>query len=198
MSSATCRGPPPQRYLCSRLKRRRGEDNAHVRLRLTALSGGTWSPTRRAARGLASSSSCRFCGLCDSDLVHQLWTCEATKKARVELGYHALAEQGRAAGFHPRVTWECGIPLVPEILQSPAMLSPLTAVTTQGRQGGQWAFTDGSPLDPEAAETARGGWAVVCGPFEDFGPLPGWLQTINRAELWALIQAASRRPPLAL
>ena len=30
--------------------------------------------------------------------------------------------------------------------------------------------------------------------LEDFGPLTGWLQTMSRAELWALIQAATRWP----
>ena len=89
--------------------------------------------------------------------MHQLWTCEATSKARIELGLDDLVAWGRHCGFRPRVTWECGTPHVPDIPQSDAMKAPLNVGIVEGNQGGQWAYADGSLIDPDAAETARGG-----------------------------------------
>ena len=136
MSTGRWSAPPPQRCLRSRLKRKHGEDSTQVRLRLTALCGGTWAPSRKAARGMVEGDKCGLCGKEGGDVLHQLWTCEATAKARIELGLDDLAARGRQCGFRPRVTWECGIPHVPEVPQSDAIKAPLNVGIVEGSQRG--------------------------------------------------------------
>ena len=57
---------------------------------------------------------------------------------------------------------------------------------------GQWnLFSDGTCSDPKCGWTALAAWSFVdpaSGLCVGSGPLPGWPQTIARAELWAVVQ----------
>ncbi|MCP4240575.1 MAG: hypothetical protein GY772_08435, partial [bacterium] len=59
------------------------------------------------------------------------------------------------------------------------------------------AFTDGSALHPTCPPLRRAGWGVYFpAGTRACGPLPGPVQTINRAELWAMCNCAAARPPV--
>ncbi|MCP4244404.1 MAG: hypothetical protein GY772_28000, partial [bacterium] len=61
-----------------------------------------------------------------------------------------------------------------------------------GHLAGRLFFTDGSVLRSSDPDVSRAGWAYTDGANSvGFGSLPGFSQTINRAELCAVLACAS-------
>ncbi|MCP4238985.1 MAG: hypothetical protein GY772_00290, partial [bacterium] len=83
--------------------------------------------------------------------------------------------------------WECGLPLLPNGPSGPSV-----AAVYDGRPTGRIFFTDGSVMRSSDPEVRRAGWAYTDGDeYGGFGSVPGFDQSINRAELWAILACAS-------
>ncbi|MCP4242941.1 MAG: hypothetical protein GY772_20500, partial [bacterium] len=91
-------------------------------------------------------------------------------------------------GFQPRQMWECGIPDLPLGALAPSAVSYQIGQPS----GARLLYTDGSVLRASDPAVARAGWGYTDGLGHGcFGTLPGYAQTINRAELWSVVTCAS-------
>ncbi|MCP4240505.1 MAG: hypothetical protein GY772_08065 [bacterium] len=178
--------PPPKVFGPLRSAARAGR-REEAGLRLLCLAGGSWAPTRAARAGILLSSRCPHCGAANADACHRFWVCPRWQGLRVLLGVHDLASQACRAAFEPRQLWECGLPVLPIGPSEPSV-----AAVHEGHPAGRLFFTDGSVLRSSDPAVARAGWAFTDGAnCRSFGSLPGFCQTINRAELWAVLSCAS-------
>ncbi|MCP4243385.1 MAG: hypothetical protein GY772_22755, partial [bacterium] len=178
--------PPPTVFGPLRRAAREGR-REEAGLRLLCLSGGSWAPTRAARAGILLSSRCPHCGADHADACHRFWACPRWQDLRVQLGVLDIASQACRAAFEPRQLWECGLPVL-----STGPSEPSVAAVHDGHLAGRLFFTDGSVLRSSDPDVSRAGWAFTDGAnCAGFGSLPGFSQTITRAELWAVLACAS-------
>ncbi|MCP4240018.1 MAG: hypothetical protein GY772_05610, partial [bacterium] len=157
-------------------------------LRLLCLAGGSWPPTRAARSGVVASATCPHCGADAADACHRFWQCPRWQGLRTQLGVLDLAAMAVAQDFQPRQLWECGIPDLPLGALAPAPPDAVEGLPPQARV----MFTDGSVFRSSDLAVAQAGWAYTDGRGNGcFGTLPGYHQTINRAELWSVVSCAS-------
>ncbi|MCP4244600.1 MAG: hypothetical protein GY772_29005, partial [bacterium] len=165
----------------------RGGRHEEAGLRLVCLTGGTWSDFRFGVV-TGQPSGCQYCGHPRPDACHRLWVCPRWQHLRVRFGVLDLAASACSAAFEPRCLWECGLPwLLPP--EPPACDMEDIVVAPPA---GTVAFTDASAFGGDDPPAARAGWA-----FSDadgtcsYGPLPGFDQSVDRAELFALVRCTS-------
>ncbi|MCP4243294.1 MAG: hypothetical protein GY772_22280, partial [bacterium] len=179
--------PPPAVFAKLRAAHKAGR-REEAGLRLLCLGGGTWAPTAAAQAGVVALATCPHCGAQDADVCHRWWVCPRWQSLRVLLGVEDLAQQAAREGFHPRSLWECGIPELPVGALVPAGPGHVDGPASLE----SLLFTDGSVLRSSDPAVARAGWAFSDGRGSGcFGALPGHAQTINRAELYAVLACAS-------
>ena len=133
-------------------------------------------------RGL-SHFDCEFCGSTESDTRHLVDHCPAFSHTRDNHGYTDFRDA-------PLLTRCTGIPSlpVPPTLDAPEEGPGPTNVTKDSV-----FFTDGSAVSPDLPAIRAASWSIVVAhpdgsfPLVRRGLLPGRIQTIGRAELFAFL-----------
>ena len=160
----------------------------------TVVAGSFWSGPEREAKGKAVGHQCRYCEAEVDDWMHRYWRCPVCQDTRLA---HDVAEQvhlgsSEATRDAEDPFWARGLRVEPSLTQPKNEL-----VCVYG--GNQWAewegniYLDGSGFEPTSVALRRCGWSVVrmgAGGTvikSMHGPLPGEVQTVPRAEHFALV-----------
>eukprot|EP00438_Fugacium_kawagutii_P006433 Skav208832 [mRNA] locus=scaffold1193:44122:48009:- [translate_table: standard] len=168
------------------------EDQAILR---KCLNGAFLTADHLQHREVPQPTTCKFCNAPDSQL-HRHWECPYFQDCRevpAERCHEVVAISQCLAnhGWVPEPPSLCLFRT--QCLQIPVESShhvwppwPVDEI---------FAFTDGSCLSPTVPEARLASWGVVMGdPAGNFwalsnGLLPGWIQTVIRAEIFAVISA---------
>ena len=169
------------------------EDPAILR---TSLNGSFFTADKYYAQGKLDTPACAFCGQPDSQ-EHRHWYCEHFATCR-----HATPAQIQTlAGLDTCLKAHGWMPEPPSL--QAFRHAVVTATPTWDYM--TWPptlpdvlhlFTDGACLVPQCPWSRLGSWGVALGSFCDENPWPlasgivvGWVQSIVRAELSAVIAA---------
>ena len=171
------------------------EDQALLR---TCLNGTFFTADRRKHQGEGHDTNCRFCGEPDSQW-HRHWTCPWFSGCR-----HIPPEHTDALQHMPlALTCHGWMPEPPALLPFrracvDLYVQPSELQLPPSLPEHLHLFTDGTCRHPQCGVTRLAAWGVALGRLDhdDFWPvgngfLVGWVHTILRAELWAVIQACS-------
>ena len=177
---------------------------------LTCLwAGASWPRLRKFQQGLAESSTCLACHSEEDTHGHRWCRCckveeilgqdfqndegePDCRQKRLQSGRRSMGEI--CDGINTTITSEYAIPVAPRYDPPPRR----TKTFQWGNQHIPWKsvlFTDGSGQASDTPEHRRCGWAVVMLNRQNipvralYGGLPGPLQTVGRAERYALLQA---------
>ena len=133
-------------------------------------------------RGL-SHSDCEFCGSSESDTRHLVDDCPAFSHTRDNHGYTSFRDA-------PLLTRCTGIPSLPA---PPTLDVPEEGPGPTNATKDSVFFTDGSAVSPDLPAIRAASWSIVVAhpdgtfPLVRRGLLPGRIQTIGRAELFAFL-----------
>ena len=171
----------------------------------TILSAGLWTRQRKHRAGLVDSPTCPRCGAADEDEAHMFWSCSengSIEDIRVTSTQHLAGEALRG---HFPCFWMRGLLPQDWVDAEAPDVGPLKAwVLHPGLGFGcgeevSTVFTDGSGGEYSSEPRLRRcGWSLAEVRLAAsppvlvqglFGTLPGVAQTVNRAELFAALQA---------
>lgn len=185
----------PQLTVCD-MHRHSPEDRAILR---TALNGTFFTADCWYEGKQKMPNVCAFCGQPDSQ-VHRHWSCPAFASVRTQ--HHLTADQIAAVMQMPACVSAHGwLPNPPVLDQFRAACVSLPDETTRYACPSELPpilhlFTDGACLAPACPFSRLAAWGVVlaAADFATFHPLAsglvsGWLQTVLRGELSAVISA---------
>ena len=142
---------------------------------------------------------CKFCGEQDS-VRHRHWECEGTKASREQLRSDTLELLPSLPVCTTLHGWATVSPHLSAFRQQIASIQSSTHTYAFAPQ--MWdhhlgcdLFPDGSADVPRCPTTRLATWAVVISHWDDpdqfvqlsAGPVPGWCQTVLRAEICAMI-----------
>ena len=168
------------------------------------VSGGLWTADRkRAAYGEAGPFRCPLCGSEAEDAHHAVWSCPALADSTVPeiASSQSLAVRAALAAPVAACFWHRALAPRAWIPQRPASSEPRAVLFQPPPPEGvltHWC-TDGAGGLAPPGPLAVCGWSVVrVDPMVDpfacvaarFGVLPGPSQTVPRAELYAVCEAA--------
>ena len=126
--------------------------------------------------------------------MHRWWVCPRLDILRGPQG-RKLALQGEATNWQPRCLWECGLMPAPTPDDCPPQ-RPAEADCGKPRQcklpGTYLIYTDASAMRPKDPYLRRAACAFWAGDHEAESAawaLPGPVQTVYRAELYAILVA---------
>ena len=135
-----------------------------------------------------ADANCSLCGK-DGSATHMLYFCSGTKDlapACVEL-LRELPNAVKVSGLFP---------VPPNLREFRVTLSQLPSEEVYFFDDEVYLFTDGSAFAAEFPCLTLASWAIALAERDSFettlvasAPLPGCVQSINRAELWAIVQA---------
>ncbi|CAK0909131.1 unnamed protein product, partial [Prorocentrum cordatum] len=166
--------------------------------------GGTWPRARLHASGVATDSTCRACGLAPGTDRHRTFVCPVRQPHRDVVGGLHIQQRGANPWPGPGADalWGRGITADPADELGLWELASCDDWLTEGNWDGLATgdiYVDGSLQFGDYAPLRRGGWSFTKLKDNDeydmdyvcYGPLPGaqWVQSILRAELYALLQA---------
>ena len=184
-------------------KLRRAGDRASAGLLEVAVAGGWWPESRRHSAGYRVSPTCQRCHSQPETLQHAIWLCPANAAithpavlATQELIPRATAPDAVACLWQRAIVARSSLPPIPPPSTGcvrtagavPACAVPHLVFGTDGSGGAHsnrpelrrcgWSW---AAIDPVSLRYVGGEW----------GPLPGALQSVPRAEHFALRQLAS-------
>ena len=201
----------PTRRLRDRLRLAPFTQSPHPVLQLTQaqrhwfqalLEGKTWTHARLAQLGV-DDGSCPLCSANWQDEFQRLWHCPATARIRSESGItyddprwsQLTVPEHFWSRLRPPADWF----KVPHLSERIVTGNPPDWWLHSFATG--YIFTDGSLIDGPGP-CSRASWAFHCpGPpiLELSGTLPGFFQTVPRAELYAICMAVQHsQPPLCV
>ena len=160
---------------------------------LSCIQDGTFFlDSVKAKMYTTQDENCAHCGLPDS-LEHRAMTCPKSTHIREEFHdcvqlWHAFPIALTHHGIASELTGQMDRWAALHALYD----KPCEWQATPSGSGIQDIFTDGSCFDPENRAISLAAWSCVLASKEKVlgsGLLPGFLQCIPRAELWAVIQA---------
>ncbi|CAE7673569.1 unnamed protein product [Symbiodinium sp. CCMP2592] len=176
--------------LCADTSRLSALDNARL---ASVRSGAFLFGHMHSHYDLTKSGACALCGVPDT-VEHRIRVCPANEALRA--GHDWLWE--RWPTLPVALTHHLLPPANPHLPRFRLLLQHVT--DTSGiffcsgfGSGWQHLFSDGSCLEHQHADFALAGWGLVHAQHQavvSCGPLPGLLQTVPRAELFAMISAA--------
>lgn len=164
----------------------------------SVVCNGQWPQERLHRASLVSTPNCQLCGAAVGDLSHRHWNCSVTGAERdsvVTAGFQRVARSFCAAGGWQRLLWSRLLMPDPLFHYPPPLLEcePVWwRIPPDGVFTGK-VYLDGSGLRGTCARRRRCGFAVVMIDEVDggilgamYGALPGPVQSVAAAELWAL------------
>ena len=158
------------------------------------LSGGTWTRDRHSRAGFDVEPCCPLCRDTRETPIHRWWACPRWDVLRGPEG-RKLAIEAEAADWQPRCLRECGLLLAPCPEDCPPA-PPREADCGKPRQrrfpGNYLVYTDASavrPEDPYLRRAACAFWAGDSTSDAAAWSLPGLVQTVYCAELFAILVA---------
>jgi hypothetical protein len=162
------------------------------------ISGGTWTNTRRQSAGFGGDGTCQVCHGVRETPLHRWWDCPRWDAAR-PLGAPRLRRKWIAARGEPRCLWECGILPAGSAQEGPppppAGPTPQEPACDIRVAPGTCIYTDASAIRPKETFLRRAAcslWVGHASPLNAAWALPGPVQTVYRAELYAVVVAAER------
>lgn len=168
----------------------------------TSLVGACWPAERKFRHGITSDSKCPRCGHPNESLFHRIWECKANEEMQEPT---VVSPQHLAREYEER--YECFwlrrlVPGSWTQIDPPKDIIILLEGVQKGIAGGGQCFTDGSGGEFSSDRRLRRcGWSVAfvngtpadgalptfrCGAY---GTVNDYMQTVNRAELLATVQA---------
>ena len=187
------------RNVCARLSRPEvslsPDELGFIRI---AQTGAFYTHDTLIHAGFADSPTCKFCQLPDS-VVHRHWECTVTQASRdliprdlqavIDQSPACLREHGFATEHSLTRAYKMSLYRVPETLSH--------YVSVEVPQRHFDLFCDGTGLDPTLPDVRLVAWGVVLAgghPLQPhillaWGGVPGYWQTVVRAELYAFVSA---------
>ena len=156
------------------------------------LCGGTWARDRHSRAGFDVDPCCPVCRDARETPIHRWWICPRWDVLRGHEG-RKLAIEAEAADWQPRCLWECGLLPAPSPEDCPpAPPSEANCGKTRQRRfpGKYFVYTDASamrPKDPYLRRAACAFWAGNSKSDSAAWSFPGPVQTVYRAELFAIL-----------
>ena len=166
------------------------------------LSGGTWTRDRHSRAGFDIDPCCPLCQDTRETPLHRWWACPRWDVLRSPEG-KKLAVIGEATDWQPKCLWECGLMPAP----SPDDCPPAPPAEAdcgkpkQRRLPGSYKYliyTDASAVHPSGPYLKRAACAFWAGDRESDSAawtLPGPVQTVYQAELYAVLRNRPRSVP---
>ena len=169
---------------------------------LTVAAGASWPRQRKHACGMISTDICPRCNLAVETATHHFWTCPKIREMEEdEIKDSQNMVPPAAAGGANECLWNRGLPPLsqyPEVLPQADVLDHFAVGEMDAFKNAQSFYLDGSGGErTKDARVRRCGWGAVVMDFEDpaapelvvgcCGGLPGAVQTVPRAEMYAAI-----------
>jgi len=160
------------------------------------VAGQCWTQQRKQQAGLAQDAKCIVCGREDT-WAHRCYSCRGLQQWPGLQDFEALRAEVMQERTYTVSEWQQGLHL--QGIDRPLMLEPCAGAEAVESQGIEeklsgCIYTDGSGLQPQHLELTRCGWAFVSCSADgkvkraEWGALPGDLQSVHRAEVYAILR----------